>query len=168
VDPGQERPRAAEAGRPGRKPARRIEAQIRELDAEIEGLHREGEAAQIAIYGIEADKAAATAEMSLREEVLTNQLEAEEGLREAVEARGDLEYEVTEQLYRNGGIWRGAMATTKRRFGRRHTPQLQDLERVRQDAEGTQPKRSPEPARPSTNGHKPSQHIDPDNVTRLT
>lgn len=145
----------------------RYEAETKHLDAEIDGLLREGEAAQIAAYGVEADRAAATVEMRLREQLLTNQLEAEEGLREAVDARGDLEYEISEQLYRNGGVRRGAMATTRGRFGRRYTPAPQDIEGAPQHAEGSPPEASPKPAKPSANGHKPSQHIDPGNVTPL-
>ena len=146
----------------------RYEAETKELDAEIEGLLREGEAAQIAAYGVEADRAAATVDMRLREQLLTNQLEAEEGLREAVHARGDLEYEVTEQLYRNGGVRRGAMATTTGRFGRRYTPAPRDIEGVPQDVQGTPPQEHREPAKPSLNGHKPAQPIDPDTVTRVS
>ncbi|MCA1706100.1 MAG: hypothetical protein LC808_23705, partial [Actinobacteria bacterium] len=164
-------------GRRGREQQKRVrhanaqvagyQAETKELDAEIEELLRKGEAAQVAAYTIEADRAAAMAEMGLREQVLTYELETEEGLREAVDARGDLEYEITDQLYRNGGIRRAAMATTRGRFGRGSTPALQDIGGAPEETEGTRPEASPKVAKPSTNGHKPSQHIDPDNVTPL-
>ena len=136
------------------------QGEVERLDREIADLVREGQAAELAIYEIAADEAAAHSELAVLQRQLDGHLEAEDGLCEAVQARGDIEYEITEALYRNGGVWRQAMPSVRMFFGRFYTPGPRDIQ--------GDPPEAPRPTEPGSNGHDPSRHVDPDDFVPLS
>jgi hypothetical protein len=92
-----------------------------DVEQRIEQTHQELETAALAEHQVEADGRAALVEADVADDALAAALDSEDELAKAMQAR----YEATEQyydrIYRNGGVWRVAMATQFRRFRRPST-----------------------------------------------
>lgn len=135
--PGREARKAIIESRNARHDARN---EVLRIDSEIDALVEDYKSAELAICEIDADQAAAHSELVVTQRTLNSDLESEEGIRQALKARADIEFQITSKLHQNGGVWLAAIATIKNALGRQHTPKPQFT-----SASGD----------PSHNGHKP-------------
>ena len=157
---------------------RPAEAELAAAEAELAGLEAEAEAARaemadatVVEFDVEAEAAAADVEIGVLRQELDARLAEEEANSRAMKARYETTRLHVDQLYRNGGIWRMAMATVFPRFRRPYTPGPTDVPAdedeiaERHAAKGPRPRRGRlrgrRTAPVSPNGHKPDEPIDP-------
>lgn len=120
------------------------DAEVVRCEDRIEDEHQQHEGVLVAAQDIEADAAAAQATVDAHPEILAAELDAEDGLAEAVRGRLRSMFTYVDQIYANGVVVRVALATV-RRFGRRYTPPAGDA--------AGEPYRAPDPGSNGDNGH---------------
>jgi hypothetical protein len=108
--------------------------ELRSAEREFEAAkrHREDtraelESAALLEHRIEADAAAAKVEVDTSEHVLAASLASEDELAKTIQARYETAEQYFSQIYKNGDVWRMAMATVFPRWGRPYTPGSSDM-----------------------------------------
>ena len=126
----------------------RAVSELREVERHIEAAYDALEAAEVAVYEIDARGAAADAEIDNLEAIFDAQQEQEAALAATVQARYEAELTWVKKIYENGGVWRCAMPTHERLF-----------RRVR--SRGPLDRAGAPPVEPSQNGEGPHEQVDP-------
>jgi hypothetical protein len=147
-----------------------------EVRQRIEGTHQELETAALVEHQVEADAQGALVEAAAGDKVLEAALGAEDALEGALQGEYEATYTYFDQIGKNGGVWRMAMATVFPKFGRPYTPGATDAaaddDLITERHAQKEPKkrrlfrRAPTPAPTSRNGHR-DHHVDPDHLTKL-
>jgi hypothetical protein len=161
---------------PARVEWENAEAELAQIRQRVESTQQELEAAALVEHQVEADAQAALVEADAAEDVLDAALDAEDALEGALHGEYEATYTYFDQIGKNGGVWRMAMATVFPKFGRPYTPGASDAaaddELIAERHAQKEPKKrrffrrdaAPDPA--SRNGHR-EHHVDPDHLTKL-
>jgi len=154
----------------------KAEAELAQIRQRVEGTHQELVVAALVEHQVEADAQAALVEADAGEDVLNAALAAEDALEGALQGEYEATYTYFDQIGKNGGVWRMAMATVFPQFGRPYTPGATDAaaddDLIAERHAQKEPKkrrffgRTPTPAPASRNGHR-DHHVDPDHLTKL-
>jgi hypothetical protein len=151
-------------------------AELAQVRQRIEGTHQELETAALVEHQVEADAQAALVEADAGEDILDAAVGAEGALEGALQGEYEATYAYFDQIGKNGGVWRMAMATVFPKFGRPYTPGAtdaaadDDLIAARHAQKAPKKRgffrRTPTPAEAGRNGHR-DHHVDPDHLTKL-
>lgn len=148
------------------------EVGVNAAEQRVEQARNELEQAILLEHEIEAESQAATAEIDATKSIVAADLDVEDRLCDAMQARYEATYQHHDRLFHNGGVWRAAMATVFPRFGRPYTPGPTDAPTTAQpttarhaDTEASSGSKDQQP-QTSPNGN-PNHHIQPDRLEAL-
>ncbi len=158
---------------PAKEALEQAEREREREDQKLEVLEQQLGRAKLRRHEIESEKRNAQVEDRVLESMLAAELEIKDGDGEASKGRYETEYIYNERIFKNGGVWRVAMATVLRRFRSPYTPGPTDVSAEEQLIEERQRQTEPKRRRTFWRSHeqyspngKHERPVDPDNVTK--